>query len=98
MANTQLIIFTAVPQNLVFDPDTIKVSVLVSPRLSGDDHLGSYGDWLNWTQRRLDGGLKLTFECGGNTLHRGRRHERSASRPLEGLVQPAHAGQPVRVR
>jgi hypothetical protein len=68
MANTQLIIFTAVPQNLVFDPDTIKVSVLVSPRLSGDDHLGSYGDWLNWTQRRLDGGLKLTFECGGNTL------------------------------
>jgi len=35
MANTQLIIFTAVPQNLVFDPDTIKVSVLVSPRLSG---------------------------------------------------------------
>ena len=68
MANTQLIIFTAVPQNLVFDPDTIKVSVLVSPRLSGDDHLGPYGDWLNWTQRRLDGGLKLTFECGGNTL------------------------------
>ncbi|HEY5182261.1 MAG TPA: hypothetical protein VIJ07_21230, partial [Dermatophilaceae bacterium] len=68
MANTQLIIFTAVPQNLVFDPDTIKVSVLVSPRLSGDDHLGPYGDWLNWTQRRLDSGLKLTFECGGNTL------------------------------
>ena len=68
MANTQFIIFTAVPQNLVFDPDTIKVSVLVSPRLSGDDHLGPYGDWLNWTQRRLDGGLRLTFECGGNTL------------------------------
>jgi hypothetical protein len=44
MANTQLMIFTAVPQNLVFDPDTIKVSVLVSPRLSGDDYLGVYGD------------------------------------------------------
>ena len=68
MANTQLIIFTAVPQNLVFDPDTIKVSVLVSPRLSGDDILGAYSDWLNWTQRRLDSGLRLTFECGGNTL------------------------------
>lgn len=68
MANTQLIIFTAVPQNLVFDPDTIRVSVLVSPRLSGDDHLGPYGDWLNWTQRRLDRGLKLTFECGASTL------------------------------
>jgi hypothetical protein len=68
MPNTQLMIFTAVPQNLVFDPGTIKVSVLVSPRLSGDDHLGGYADWLNWTQRRLDNGLKLTFECGGNTL------------------------------
>src|SRR5215831_12341273 len=68
MVSTQLIIFTAVPQNLVFDPDTIKVSVLVSPRLSGDDHLGGYGDWLNWTQRRLDTGLTLTFECGGTML------------------------------
>jgi len=95
MANTQLIIFTAVPQNLVFDPDTIKVSVLVSPRLSGDDHLGPYGDWLNWTQRRLERGLKLTFECGGNTLDVDADNQRPASRPLGGFVQPANAGQPV---
>src|SRR6185437_12490388 len=47
---------------------SIKVSVLVSPRLSGDDHLGPYVDWLTWTQRRVDDGLTLTFECSGNTL------------------------------
>ena len=68
MANEQLIIFTAVPQNLAFDPASIKVSVLVSPRLSGDDHLGPYADWLSWTQRRVDDGLTLTFECGGESL------------------------------
>src|SRR3954471_14491907 len=67
MATEQLIIFTAVPQNLALDPDSVKVSVLVSPRLSGEDELGPYADWLSWTQRRVDHGLRLSFECGGNT-------------------------------
>ncbi len=61
--------------------------MLVSPRLSGDDHLGPYVDWLNWTQRRVDDGLTLTFECGGNTLDVDVDTERSATRPLGRAVQ-----------
>lgn len=67
MANTQLMIFTPVPLGLQLDPETIAVSVLVSPRLRGEERLGAYPDWLDWTQRRADSGLRITFECDGRT-------------------------------
>jgi hypothetical protein len=68
MANTQLIIFTPVPTSLKLNPATIKVSVLVSPRLRGDDKLAAYPDWLNWTETRKESGLRVTFECSGARL------------------------------
>ena len=40
----------AVPANLGSTRRSIKVSVLFSPRLSGDDRLGRYADWLHWTR------------------------------------------------
>lgn len=68
MANTQLMIFTPVPLSLQLDPQAIAVSVLVSPRLRGEERLGAYPDWLDWTQDRVDAGLQLTFECDGARL------------------------------
>ncbi len=44
------------------------MSVLVSPRLSGDDTLGGYPDWLHWARDRKKSGLGITFECAGSTL------------------------------
>jgi hypothetical protein len=68
MAATQLMIFTAIPHCFKLNPSRIPVSVVVSPRLRGADRLGAYPDWLHWTARRADRGLRITFECQGNSL------------------------------
>jgi hypothetical protein len=68
VATTQLVIVTPVPAGLQLDPDTIRVSVLFSPRLSGDDTLGAFPDWLRWTRKLADDGLQIRFECDGATL------------------------------
>jgi hypothetical protein len=68
MPNSQLMIFTAIPQSIRIDPAAAAVSVLVSPRLGGDDRLGAYPDWLHWTGTRQATGLSVTFECAGRTL------------------------------
>jgi len=68
MANTQLVVFTPVPVNVQLEPDAIRMSVLVSPRLRGDEFLGAYPDWLTWTTLRQRTGLKVTFECAGSRL------------------------------
>ncbi len=68
MAATQLVIVTPVPQGLQLDPDTIRVSVLFSPRLSGADTLGAFPDWLHWTRKLARAGLTIRFECAGRAL------------------------------
>ena len=65
MPTTQRVIFTPVPMGFKLDPETIRVSVLVSPRLSGEERLGSYPDWLDWVTRRKQAGIAFTFECAG---------------------------------
>ena len=67
MANSQLIICTAIPRSIRLDPATVEVSVLVTPRLSGDNRLGSYPDWVQWTRRRQQHPLHVVFECAGST-------------------------------
>ncbi|MGB8385144.1 MAG: hypothetical protein WCG47_28540 [Dermatophilaceae bacterium] len=73
--NSQLILCTPVPQILALNPDVIKVSIVTSPRLGvagapdeDRDRLGAWPDWLDWTQRRKDGGLTFTFGCGPRTM------------------------------
>jgi hypothetical protein len=64
---TQTILFTAMPRAIVIAPAALPVSVLVSPRLTGAPTLGSFPDWLNWTERLKANGLELTFASGGQT-------------------------------
>lgn len=68
MAIRQTVIFTVVPRGLNIDAQSMPVSVLVSPRLSGAGRLGSFPDWLAWTARLKDRGLTLTFRCAGQSF------------------------------
>ena len=68
MAATQLMIFTAIPHSFKLNPASMPVAVTVSPRLRGEDKLGAYPDWLRWTALRAERGLRITFECQGNSL------------------------------
>jgi hypothetical protein len=68
VAASQLVIVTPIPASLQLDPVSIKVSVLFSPRLSGDDTLGAFPDWLRWTRKIAHDGLTIQFECAGNTM------------------------------
>lgn len=64
-----MIVLTPIPTVSVnVNADTVPVSVLVSPRLSGSTKRGDYGDWLHWTERVRTFGLAVTFECQGQTL------------------------------
>lgn len=72
-----MLICTAIPRALSIDPDAVAVSVVLSPRLRGDEVLGSYPDWPDWTQRLADHGLRVVFECAGAT--------RASDLPVRGL-------------
>jgi hypothetical protein len=66
MANQNLLL-TAMPRGISINPDTMPVSVYLSPRLFGDDdraQLQAFPDWLNWTQQ-LQAGMSLTFRFEG---------------------------------
>ncbi len=66
MATEQTIIFTVVPRGLSLDAERLPVSVLVSPRLVGEERLGAFPDWLGWTGLLQEVGLTITFACAGN--------------------------------
>jgi hypothetical protein len=68
MPATQIITFTAIPRGVSLNAKTLPVSVFISPRLSGEDKLGAYPDWVSWTRRRHKLGLRITFECNGQKL------------------------------
>lgn len=70
MAN-QTILFTAMPRGISVDPETMPVSVYVSPRLFGDldrAQLQEFPDWLNWTSLLQTRGMSLTFRCLENEV------------------------------
>ena len=67
MATEHTILFTVTPRGISLNAPTKPVSVFVSPRLDGADHLGAFPDWLNWTRHLRDNGLKLELHCGANT-------------------------------
>lgn len=64
----QSIQFTIMPRALTLNPPNPPVSVFVSPRLSGATKLASFPDWLKWTQRLKERGLKLVLRCGAKKL------------------------------
>lgn len=65
----QTVLFTIIPRGITLDNGSCPVSVIVSPRLRGDNKLGAFPDWLKWTQTLRDQGLTLTIGCGAK-LHR----------------------------
>ena len=67
MAN-QTVLFTVMPRGMRLNPETLPVSVYVSPRLYDSDRLQSFPDWLNWTGDLENNGLALTFRRGNRKL------------------------------
>jgi len=65
---TQTILLTVMPRGISVDPETMPVSVSVSPRLYGDAKLGAFPDWLNWTRYLKEKGISFTFACGTQTV------------------------------
>lgn len=67
MAILQKVLFTLIPNGITVNGRQLPISVVVSPRLYGDDKLGSFPDWLQWTQRLKENGLTLTIACDNKT-------------------------------
>lgn len=63
----QTILFTIIPRGITLSTGPSPVSIIVSPRLTGDDKLASYPDWLKWTRLLKDRGLTLKIRCGTKT-------------------------------
>ncbi|HEY2439406.1 MAG TPA: hypothetical protein VGI07_04195 [Solirubrobacteraceae bacterium] len=72
----QSLTFTVLPQRPV-SPGRLALSVLLTPRLAGASRLAAFPDFLNWPQRLLDHGLRLTLEGGGTAA--------TVSVPVSGL-------------
>lgn len=65
MSASQSLLFTVIPRGVTLNPQTMPVSVLVSPRLVGADNLGAFPDWVNWTARLREQSLRIVFACNG---------------------------------
>src|ERR1044072_6107431 len=61
---TETVLFTVMPRGVSVNPETLPVSVFVSPRLTGDTKLGAFPDWVDWTTRIRELGLTLVFRNG----------------------------------
>jgi hypothetical protein len=64
MAREQKVLFTVMPRGVAIDSATLPVSIFVSPRLNGANELGAFPDWMLWTRRLKEDGLKLELQCG----------------------------------
>lgn len=65
---SQTVLISAMPRALSIVGDTLPVSVLVSPRLSGSRTLEAFPDWMHWTQRLKDNGFALTVTVNGKAI------------------------------
>jgi hypothetical protein len=71
MAVTQTVLFTVMLRAISVNRDGAPVSVLVSPRLMGANRLGEFPDWVSWTTRLREAGLRFTFRNGVRTADVG---------------------------
>lgn len=59
------LLFTVVPLDGIYKKDTVKLSVVVSPRLRGGDRLGDYPQsMLQWTRMVQEQGLTFELQAG----------------------------------
>lgn len=65
MSASQSLLFTVIPRGVTLNPQTIPVSVIVSPRLVGANKLGAFPDWVNWTARLRERSLRIILACNG---------------------------------
>ena len=62
---TTQLLFSVVPLDGMYRHGTVKLSVVVSPRLSGGDRLGDYSEsMLQWTRRVREHGLAFELQAG----------------------------------
>lgn len=62
---TTQLLFTVVPLDGIYQQDTVKLSIVVSPRLRGGDRLGDYPQsMLQWTRRVQEQGLTFELQAG----------------------------------
>lgn len=62
---TTELLFSVVPLDGIYRDGTVKLSVVVSPRLSGGDRLGDYpGSMLQWTRMVRQQGLIFELQAG----------------------------------
>ena len=67
MSPQQTVLFTIIPRGITLEVGPSPVSVIVSPRLSGDKMLGAFPDWVKWSSVLKERGLTLTIRCGPET-------------------------------
>ncbi|MDQ3678009.1 MAG: hypothetical protein M3401_14645 [Actinomycetota bacterium] len=61
MAPAQTILFTPMPRGVSLGSENLPASIVVSPRLQGEGHLGAFADWLSWTRRLQQDGLTVVM-------------------------------------
>lgn len=67
---TTELLFTAVPLDGIYKQNTVKLSIVVSPRLHGGDRLGDYPQsMLQWTRLIKEQGLTLELQAGSKRTH-----------------------------
>lgn len=66
MATEQTVLFTIIPCSATMAGDTVRASVLVSPRLRGGDRLGQFPEWTAWTAQLKERRPQLDVECEGH--------------------------------
>ncbi|MBB3753778.1 hypothetical protein FHT44_006300 [Mycolicibacterium sp. BK634] len=64
----QSILLTVIPRAVHVVEDTLPISVLVSPRLTGAATLASFPDWLTWTDNLAQDGMTITVAAQGNPV------------------------------
>jgi hypothetical protein len=64
----QTLLLTVVPRGVAVDTETLPVSVFVTPRLRGADHLGAFSDWQFWTRHVQEDGLTLVLSSSGQSI------------------------------
>ena len=62
---SEIISIVTLPNGFTSNNQALRLSVYITPRLSGAATLGSFPDFLNWPHTLKAAGLKVTLQCAG---------------------------------
>src|SRR3984893_18313750 len=62
---SETISIVTLPNGFTSDNQALRLSLYITPRLSGAGTLGSFPDFLNWPHTLKAAGLKVTLQCAG---------------------------------